>query len=75
MKIFLAGKYVDGLIFTFVGLSFLPLETKVIMVLNCPFVQICIETALLPVTTFVMKKVKKAEERKEERKTVLFPDF
>ena len=60
----LAGKYVDGLIFTFVGLSFLPLETKIIMVLNCPFIQICIETILLPVTTFVMKKVKKAEERK-----------
>lgn len=58
----LAGKYVDGAIFTFVGLSFLPLETKIIMVLNCPFVQVCLETLLLPVTTFVMKKVKKAEE-------------
>ena len=59
----LVGKYVDGAIFTFIGLSFLPLETKIIMVLNCPFVQVCIETALLPVTTFVMKKVKKAEEK------------
>ena len=57
----LAGKYVDGFIFTFIGLSFLPLETKIIMVLNCPFVQVCIETLLLPVTTFIMKKVKKAE--------------
>ena len=57
----LVGKYVDGFIFTFIGLSFLPLETKIIMVLNCPFVQVCIETLLLPVTTFIMKKVKKAE--------------
>ena len=59
----LAGKYVDGAIFTFVGLSFLPLETKLIMVANCPFVQICLETLLLPVTTFVMKTVKKAESK------------
>lgn len=59
----LVGKYVDGAIFTFIGLSFLPLETKIIMVLNCPFVQVCIETALLPITSFIMKKVKKAEER------------
>ena len=57
----LAGKYVDGAIFTFLGLSFLPLETKIIMVLNCPFVQVILETMLLPVTTFIMKKVKKAE--------------
>ena len=57
----LAGKYVDGFIFTFLGLSFLPLETKIIMVLNCPFIQVCIETAMLPITTFIMKKVKKAE--------------
>lgn len=62
----LAGKYVDGLIFTFVGLSFLPLETKIIMVLNCPFVQVCIETVLLPITTLIMKKVKKAESKKAE---------
>ena len=59
----LAGKYVDGFIFTFLGLSFLPLETKIIMVLNCPFVQICLETALLPVTTFIMKKVKAVEDK------------
>lgn len=57
----LVGKYVDGFIFTFIGLSFLPLETKLIMVANCPFVQICIETAMLPITTLVMKAVKKAE--------------
>lgn len=57
----LAGKYVDGFIFTFIGLSFLPLETKIIMVLNCPFVQVCLETLLLPLTTLIMKKVKKAE--------------
>ena len=59
----LAGKYVDGFIFTFLGLSFLPLQTKIIMVLNCPFVQICIETVLLPVTTMIMKKVKQVEEK------------
>lgn len=59
----LAGKYVDGFLFTFIGLSFLPLQTKIIMVINCPFIQICLETLLLPITTFVMKKVKKAEEK------------
>jgi len=59
----LAGKYVDGAIFTFIGLSFLPLETKIIMVLNCPFVQVCLETLMLPVTTLVMKKVKAIEEK------------
>ena len=57
----LVGKYVDGFVFTFIGLSFLPLETKIIMVINCPFVQVCIETLLLPVTTFIVKKVRKAE--------------
>ena len=57
----LAGKYVDGFIFTFLGLSFLPLQTKIIMVINCPFVQICIETVLLPLTTLIMKKLKKVE--------------
>lgn len=57
----LVGKYVDGFIFTFLGLSFLPLETKITMVLNCPFMQIVLEMLLLPCTTFIMKKVKKAE--------------
>lgn len=57
----LAGKYVDGFIFTFIGLSFLPLETKIIMVLNCPFIQICIEILVLPITTLVAKKLKKVE--------------
>lgn len=59
----LAGKYVDGFVFTFLGLSFLPLETKIIMVINCPFIQILMETALLPITTLVMKKVKRIENR------------
>jgi len=59
----LAGKYVDGAIFTFIGLSFLPMHTKLIMVANCPFVQICLEICLLPITTLVMKKVKKAENK------------
>ena len=61
----LAGKYVDGFIFTFIGLSFLPLNVKIIMVLNCPFVQICLETLLLPITTLVMKKVKKIEAKNQ----------
>lgn len=59
----LVGKYVDGAIFTFIGLSFLPLDVKVIMVLNCPFIQVGLETLLLPVTTLIMKKVKKSEQR------------
>ena len=63
----LVGKYIDGLVFTFIGLSFLPFKTKAIMVINCPFVQVLIETALLPITTFIMKKVKKAESREAER--------
>lgn len=63
----LVGKYVDGAIFTFIGLSFLPLETKLIMVLNCPFVQVCMETLLLPITVFIMKKVKKAESKREQK--------
>lgn len=58
----LAGKYVDGFVFTFLGLSFLPLSVKVIMVVNCPFVQVCVETLMLPITTIVMKKVKKIEQ-------------
>jgi uncharacterized integral membrane protein (TIGR00697 family) len=57
----LVGKYVDGFIFTFIGLSFLPLTTKLIMVANCPFIQVCLETILFPITNFVAKKVKKAE--------------
>lgn len=58
----LVGKYVDGFIFTFIGLSFLPLETKLIMVANCPFVQICIEILVLPITILLAKKIKKIEE-------------
>ena len=57
----LVGKYVDGLIFTFIGLSFLPLPTKLIMVANCPFIQVCLETILFPITNLVSKKVKKIE--------------
>lgn len=57
----LVGKYVDGAIFTFIGLSFLPLSTKLIMVANCPFIQVCLETLLFPITNLVVKKVKKIE--------------
>ena len=57
----LVGKYVDGFIFTCIVLSFLPLSTKLIMVANCPFVQICLEALLFPITSLVSKKVKKAE--------------
>lgn len=57
----LVGKYVDGAIFTFIGLSFLPLETKLIMVANCPFIQVCLETILFPITNLVSKKIKKVE--------------
>lgn len=57
----LAGKYVDGFVFTFIGLSFLPMQTKIIMVINCPLVQIILETMLLPITHTISKKLKKAE--------------
>lgn len=59
----LAGKYVDGFIFTFIGLSFLPLPTKLIMVANCPFVQICIETICLPITYKVKNIVENIENK------------
>lgn len=59
----LVGKYVDGIIFTFIGLSFLPMQTKIIMVINCPFIQLCIETILLPLTTFLKNKIKQKEAR------------
>ena len=57
----LVGKYVDGAIFTFIGLSFLPLNVKLIMVLNCPFVQLCCETLIMPVTIWVKNKILKVE--------------
>ena len=57
----LVGKYVDGFVFTFIGLSFLPMETKLIMVATCPFVQICIEICVLPFTIALAKKLKKIE--------------
>ena len=60
-----AGKMFDSAIFTFVGLSFLPLRQKVIMTLSDPWVQIAIETLLLPVTAFVVKAVTKAEQKAE----------
>ena len=62
----LVGKYVDGIIFTFIGLHFLPMETKIIMVINCPFVQLCLEAVLFPLTTFLKNKIKKAEDRYKE---------
>ena len=58
----LVGKYVDGAIFTFIGLSFLPLEIKLGLVATAPFVQICLETALLPITSRVAKKLKATEQ-------------
>lgn len=59
----LVGKYVDGFVFTFVGLHFLPLLTKIIMVINCPFIQVCLETLLLPLTIFLKNKIMKVEEK------------
>ena len=59
----LFGKYVDGAIFTFIGLSHLPMSVKLAMVATCPFVQICLETILFPVTNLVKNKVQKVEDR------------
>ena len=59
----IGGKYVDQIIFTFIGLSFLPMETKIIMVINCPLVQLAIETILLPITYRVKAWVVKAENK------------
>ena len=55
------GKYVDQIIFTFIGLSFLPFQTKLIMVINCPLVQLILETMVLPLTYTVKTWVVKAE--------------
>lgn len=57
----LGGKWIDGLIFNFIGLHFLPLKTKIIMTLVGPFVQILIEIICLPFTTWVKNKLKKIE--------------
>ena len=57
----IVGKYVDGFVFTFLGLSFLPLETKLTMVLTCPFVQVIMETLLLPITYSLVNKLKNIE--------------
>ena len=58
----LVGKYVDGFIFTFLGLSFLPMQVKIMMVATCPFIQICLETLLLPLTSKLSKTLKKTEQ-------------
>lgn len=58
----LVGKYVDGFIFTFLGLSFLPLQVKIMMVATCPFIQICLETLLLPITSKMAKRLKQTEQ-------------
>lgn len=57
----ICGKYVDGLIFTCFGLSNLPLDTKIAMIVNCPMVQIGIELVFLPVTIFLVKKIEQIE--------------
>ena len=58
----IAGKLVDDIIFTFVGLSFMSFEQKVYSAFTDPWVQIGLETILLPLTALVVKKVRKAED-------------
>lgn len=57
----LAGKYVDAIIFTFIGLHFLPMNIKLVIVATAPFVQILVEFLVSPITHYVAKQVKKAE--------------
>jgi uncharacterized integral membrane protein (TIGR00697 family) len=57
----LAGKYTDAIVFTFVGLHFLPMNIKLVIVATAPFVQMLTEAAVFPITQLVAKKVKKAE--------------
>ena len=64
----ICGKYVDGLIFTCFGLSNLPIDIKVAMIVNCPIMQIGIELVLLPATIFLVKKIEQME--KTYKKTV-----
>ena len=57
------GKYVDAVVFTFIGLHFLPLRTKVLMVLTAPATQVVIETLVMPLTHKAAMKLKKLENR------------
>lgn len=57
----LVGKYTDSLIFTFVGLHFLPFNVKVIMIINAPFIQILTEALVMPITIWLVKTIKRVE--------------
>lgn len=56
-----AGKYVDQTVFTFIGLNFLPLSTKLTMILTCPIAHLILEFCVLPITSFVKTMVKRTE--------------
>lgn len=57
----LVGKYADQIVFTFIGLSFLPLQTKLYMIASAPIAHLMCETVLLPVTHAIARKLKKLE--------------
>lgn len=57
----LGGEYTDSFIFTFIGLSFLPFTTKLIMVLNAPLIQLGIECLCLPISNVLKNKLYKIE--------------
>ena len=57
----LIGKYADEVIMDFFGLPFLTSQEKAYKLISSPLTQICIEVLLLPLTYFVVKKVKAIE--------------
>lgn len=57
----IVGKTVDGFIFTFIGLSFLPIKDKFLLSIESPWIQIFIELIFLPLTFTIAKKLKRAE--------------
>lgn len=59
----IAGKYVDSVVFTFIGLHFLPLKVKLLMILTGPIINLALETVLLPATTKLAWTIEKAESK------------
>lgn len=59
----LVGKVTDQVIMCFVGLSFLPMSVKLNLIATTWFVQVAIELVMLPLTHFVVRKVKAYEEK------------
>lgn len=60
----ICGKYIDQIIFTFIGLSFLPMKTKILMVISSPIAQLIFEALFMPITHKVAHIVRNAEQKR-----------